>query len=64
MIKKAIPKILFKGKDAVLISLIWSVVYLLMTYFLNGTVSSSNFAIMFFGLSVVLVVGVLARNGW
>ena len=54
----------FRGRDAVLTTAIWIVVFLLVTYLLNKAISTENLVTMFVGLTVFLLVSILLRNGW
>ncbi len=64
MIKKASLQNVFKGRNAVILSTIWISVYLLVTFILTGAVTSNNVLNMFVGLTFVLVLSILFKNGW
>ncbi len=64
MAKKTPPQRIFKGRDAVTLSAIWILVYLLVTFILTSTVTSENVLNMLVGLSFALVLSILFRNGW
>ncbi|MBS3162630.1 hypothetical protein J4467_01790 [Candidatus Woesearchaeota archaeon] len=54
----------FKGRDAVAVAVIWSAVYLFVTYLLNKTVTSENVLIMLIGLVIFFIITIILRNGW
>ncbi len=64
MAKKTLPQRIFKGRDAVILSAIWIGIYLLVSFILNGTVTSNNVLNMLVGLTFALVLSILFRNGW
>ena len=64
MVKKKQTQLPFRGRDAVALTAIWIGVYLLVTYALSGTLTSSNLLSMFVGLTFAFVFSILFRNGW
>lgn len=64
MITKTIEKKLFGGREAVIVTVGWTGAYLLTTYVLERTITSSNIISMFFGLALILIFSILFRNGW